>query len=64
MKNDTKSTEALTQEQEQKLLTFMKQDRVYQKYYEEIVLLLRTGLRISEVCGLTLSDLDFKKSYY
>ncbi len=28
-------------------------DKIYSKYYDEVVLLLETGLRISEFCGLT-----------
>ena len=38
-------------------------DRVpkhYKKYYEGIYILFNTGMRISEFCGLTLSDIDFK----
>ena len=27
---------------------------------EELNLLFKTGLRISEFCGLTISDIDFK----
>lgn len=59
MKNDTQSRQALTPEQEEKLLAFVRSDVVYQKHYDEIIILLRTGLRISEFCGLTLKDLDF-----
>lgn len=44
----------LTPEQEENLLMFMKKDKVYNKYYDEIVILLETGLRISEFCGLTV----------
>ena len=33
----------------------------YQKYYDDIFILLKTGLRISEFCGLTKKDLDFEK---
>ena len=32
---------------------FMEKDKIYSKYYDEVVLLLETGLRISELCGLT-----------
>lgn len=39
----------------------IRQDRTYQKYYDDIFLLLKTGLRISEFCGLTKKDLDFEK---
>lgn len=59
MKNDTRSRQALTQEQEEKLLAFVQSDVCYQKHYDEIIVLLRTGLRISEFCGLTVNDLDF-----
>ena len=31
----------------------MQNDPVYVKYYDEVVILLETGLRISELCGLT-----------
>lgn len=60
MKNDTKSRQALTQEQEERLLTYIQSDVCYRKHYDEIIILLRTGLRISEFCGLTVNDLDFK----
>ena len=59
MKNDTQSRQAMTQEQEEKLLAFVQSDVCYQKHYDEIIVLLRTGLRISEFCGLTVNDLDF-----
>ena len=49
----------LTPEQETSLIDFMQNDPVYQKYADEIIILLGTGLRISEFCGLT-TNLDFK----
>lgn len=49
----------LTPEQEANMLSFMKDDWTYRKYYDEVVVLLETGLRISELCGLTLT-LDMK----
>ena len=45
---------SLTPEQEEKMLAFMEQDKTYSKYYDEVVILLETGLRISEFCGLTV----------
>ena len=57
--NDTKKKEALTEEQTKALFDFAKIDCTYKAYYPAIVILLNTGLRISEMCGLTLSDLDF-----
>lgn len=50
-----KEKTALSLEQEEALLTFAKSDRTYKKYYDELVILLETGLRISEFCGLDLN---------
>ena len=47
-----KEKTALSLEQEEALLTFAKSDRTYKKYYDELVILLETGLRISEFCVL------------
>ena len=41
-------------------MEFIRTDEVYQKYYDEFVVLLGTGLRVSEFCGLTRNDLDFE----
>ncbi len=61
IKNDTTPRVPLTQEQEQKFLNFVKNDNLYYKYYEGIYILFKTGLRISELCGLTLSNVDMKE---
>lgn len=37
------------------MLAFMVMDKTYSKYYDEVVILLETGLRISEFCGLTMN---------
>ena len=58
--NDSKKRIALTEEQEATWMQFIKNDNTYQKYYDEFVVLLGTGLRVSEFCGLTKKDLDFK----
>lgn len=60
IEDDSKPKVALSEEQERLLLDFMAHDTVYQKYYDDILILLKTGLRISELCGLTKSDLDFE----
>ena len=59
LEDDTEEKAALTQEQEDRLLAFASSDPVYRKYCDEIIILLGTGLRISELCGLTV-DLDFE----
>ena len=60
LENNTKEKVALTEEQEQALLSFIKTDNVYHKHYDDVLILLKTGLRISELCGLTVQDLDFE----
>ncbi len=54
LEDDTEPKVALTPEQEENLLIFMENDKVYSKYRDEVIILLETGLRISELCGLTL----------
>lgn len=58
--DDSESRQALSEEQEEKMLSFLQYDTVYQKYYDDVLILLKTGLRISELCGLTVQDLDFE----
>lgn len=63
LEDDTEHKTALTDEQVNALLSFLKIDDVYKKYYNAIVVLLYTGLRISELCGLTVSDIDFEQGF-
>ena len=63
LEDDTEHKTALTDEQVNALLSFLQIDDVYKKYYNAIVVLLYTGLRISELCGLTTSDIDFEKGF-
>ena len=61
--DDTEPKVPLIPAQEEELLKFMQDDPVYAKYYDEVVILLETGLRISELCGLTETDLNFEKRF-
>ena len=63
LEDDTIHKTALTDEQVNALLSFLKIDDVYKKYYNAIMVLLYTGLRISELCGLTTSDIDFEQGF-
>lgn len=58
--NDSVTREAITRAQEQAFLKFIQEDNCYRKYYDGIYILFNTGLRISEFCGLTISDIDFQ----
>lgn len=57
--NDSQKRIAMTQEQQDIWMGFIREDKTYQKYYDEFVVLLNTGMRVSEFCGLTRSDIDF-----
>lgn len=59
--NNSVTREAITEQQQSEYLEFIKQDKTYCKYYDAIFVLFKTGLRISEFCGLTISDIDFEK---
>ena len=59
--NDSVRRQALSREDERRFLKFVKEDEHFSRYYEGIYILLKTGLRISEFCGLTIRDIDFKE---
>lgn len=59
--DDSVVREALTKKQEKDFLHFVKYDEHFSRYYEGIYILFKTGLRISEFCGLTISDLDMEE---
>lgn len=56
--NDSVTRVSITPKQEQAFLDFVKNDNHFSRYYEGIFILFKTGLRISEFCGLTLRDVD------
>ena len=58
--NDAYLRDALTKEQQERYLQFI-QDYGHDNYYDDIVILLGTGLRVSELYGLTRSDIDFER---
>jgi len=59
--NDSVKRDALTREQERQFLQFIMEDNHYSQYYDAFYILFKTGLRISEFCGLTIRDIDFRK---
>ena len=58
--NDAVTREAITRKQERTFLEFVKNDTHYSKYYDGMYILFKTGMRISEFTGLTLSDIDME----
>lgn len=59
--NDSVTREAITRKQEREFLRFIQADEHFSRYYDGIYILFHTGLRISEFCGLTIGDIDFRE---
>jgi site-specific recombinase XerD len=59
--NDAVSRDALSPKQERDFLKFVKEDAHFCRYYDGMFILFKTGLRISELCGLTLKSIDMKE---
>lgn len=59
--NTSKKREAIEKDIEKRYLEFIQSDNHYNRYYDEIYILLHTGMRISEFVGLTIKDIDFEK---
>ena len=58
--NDAYIRKALTKAQQERYLQFIR-DCGQGNYYDDIVILLGTGLRVSELYGLIRSDIDFER---
>ncbi len=58
--NDSVTREAISRKQERAFLTFVKNDKHFNRCYEGVYILFKTGMRISEFVGLTVRDLDFE----
>ena len=58
--NDAYVRSALTRAQQERYLQFIR-DYGKDNYYDDIVILLGTGLRVSELYGLTKTDIDFDR---
>lgn len=61
IQNDTEKKQVLSEEQKANFLDFIKNDNCFNKYYDAVFLLFNTGMRISELCGLTFKDIDLEK---
>lgn len=59
IRDDREPRVALSEEQEKALLGFLMDDEVCSEWLDAVVVLLGTGMRISELCGLTGGDVDF-----
>lgn len=60
LQNDAEQKSALSFEQTKAFFNFVHARKSYSKYEDDFRILLGTGLRISEFCGLTIDDIDFE----
>lgn len=60
IQNDAYVRDALTKEQQEQYLTFLR-EHGNDNYYDDIEILLHTGLRVSELYGLTKADIDLNR---
>lgn len=58
--NESEKRVALTDEQVKIYLDYMASDKCRLRWYDEVVILLETGMRVSEMYGLTRADIDFQ----
>lgn len=58
--NDQIKREAVSRKDEKRFLKFLKHDEHFSRYYDAIFILFNTGLRIGELCGLTVNDIDLE----
>ena len=58
--NDSQTRQAISGEVKERFLSFIRESKHYSQYYDEIIILLGTGIRVSELYGLTRADLDFE----
>lgn len=58
--NNTKSKEALTESEQADFFGYLANSR-HVKYYDMCTILIETGIRIGEFCGLTIGDVDLDR---
>lgn len=53
--------DALDEDQQKLFMSFIAHDEGCRKWFDDFSLLLETGMRVSEFCGLTIDDVDFNE---
>ena len=59
--DDSVKRDALTAKQERDFLKFIREDEYFSQFYDGMFILFKTGLRIYELCGLTVRDIDLQE---
>lgn len=59
---EVQEKKALTKAEQESLLGFLNGETIYNIYLPMITVMIGTGLRVSELCGLTWNDINFKEN--
>lgn len=60
IKNNSETKESLTEDERNRFLAYLSSSKTRKRYVDEVTILLKTGLRISELYGLQMCDVDFE----
>lgn len=58
--DNSKKRDGISIEDMRIYLRYVKEDAYYSRYYNMIYILFFTGVRVSELCGITIKDIDLK----
>lgn len=62
LRDNTSPRKPITQEELNLFLDFIDSVPKFKRFYNEIAVLAYTGIRVSELCALTIADVDFEKN--
>lgn len=56
-----KKVQGLSVDEQAELLKYIASNRCFSKRYNDIIVLLHTGMRVGEMCAITKQDIDFER---
>ena len=56
-----KKVQGLSMDEQAELLKYIASNKCFSKRYNDIIVLLHTGMRVGELCAITKQDIDFER---